>query len=71
MESGFDDASEALDTAAIVYRKNLWKGQKYYVEVWCEKGCHSIPDHATGEAMGFEGISVSRVCLIIIDVRGG
>ena len=36
-EIGFDDAAEALDDAAIGYRKNLWKSQKCYVEVWCEK----------------------------------
>jgi hypothetical protein len=33
----FDDAAEALDDAIKSYRKNLWKTQKYYVEVWAEK----------------------------------
>jgi hypothetical protein len=36
-EIGFDDAAEALDDTTWGYRKNLWKSQKYYVEVWCEK----------------------------------
>jgi hypothetical protein len=35
--TGFNDAAEALDDAIAAYRKNLWKSQKYYVEVWCEK----------------------------------
>ena len=36
-EIGFDDAADALDAAALGYRKNLWKSQECYVEVWCEK----------------------------------
>jgi hypothetical protein len=35
--TGFDDAAEALDDTVAGYRKNLWKSQKCYVEVWCEK----------------------------------
>ena len=35
--SGFDDAAEAMDEAIAGYRKNLWKSQQFYVEIWCEK----------------------------------
>ena len=35
--SGFDDAAEAMDEAIAEYRKNLWKSQQCYVEIWCEK----------------------------------
>ena len=33
----FDDAAEALEDAITGYRKNLWRTQRSYVEVWCEK----------------------------------
>ena len=33
----FDDAAEALAEAIESYRKDLWKSQKYHVEVWSEK----------------------------------
>ena len=33
----FDDAAEALEESIRRYRKNLWRDQDYYVEVWCEK----------------------------------
>jgi hypothetical protein len=36
-EIGFDDAAEALDDTIAGYRKNLWRSQKCYVEIWCEK----------------------------------
>ena len=33
----FDNAAEALEESIRSYRKNLWRTQEYYVEVWCEK----------------------------------
>ena len=33
----FDDAAEAIEDSIRGYRKNLWKSQDYYIEIWCEK----------------------------------
>jgi hypothetical protein len=33
----FDDAAEALEDSISRYRKNLWKAQPFFVEVWVEK----------------------------------
>ena len=33
----YDDAESALRDCAQSYRRNMWKQQPYYVEVWCEK----------------------------------
>jgi hypothetical protein len=33
----FDDVHDALERTVRTYRKNLWKTQPYYVEVWVEK----------------------------------
>jgi hypothetical protein len=33
----FDDAAAAMEEGIRSYRKNLWRDQLHYVEVWCEK----------------------------------
>ena len=33
----FDDAAEALEDSISTYRKNLWRTQKAFVELWVEK----------------------------------
>jgi hypothetical protein len=33
----FDDAAEALEDSITTYRKNLWRTQRYFVEIWVEK----------------------------------
>lgn len=33
----FDDAAEALEDSITTYRKNLWRTQKSFVEIWVEK----------------------------------
>jgi len=35
--SSWDDPSEIIKSAAQSYKEDLWKGQKYRVEVWIEK----------------------------------
>ena len=67
-EIGFSDAAEALDDAIAGYRKDLWKSQKYIYRGLVRERRDSISDHAAGEGVGSEGISVSRVCFVIIDV---
>ena len=34
----FDSMNDALANTVATYRRNLWQAQKFYVEVWCEKG---------------------------------
>lgn len=57
--------SEALETWANNYRRDLWSRQAYYIEIWCEKdACASILSTTAGRfgvpvfvARGFASIS--------------
>ena len=69
-EIGFDDAAEALDDATAGIQKESLEEPKILRRGLVREGCYSILDYAAGEAVGSEGISVSWVCFIIIDVCG-
>src|SRR5207248_2998764 len=35
-QTGFDTLGDALETTVQTYRKNLWRDQPFYVEIWVE-----------------------------------
>jgi hypothetical protein len=71
----FDDMEEALRSTAALYRKNLWRDNRDYIEVWLEKDAiagviYDITSVYDVPLMVARGFSSETFCFEAVEARG-